>query len=255
MNNFISISSRDRTSGNSNDFKIKLTTPIEDIRFLKSVTVTIPVTWYTVMSGINDKIYITVAGPTTYTATLTEGNYTFANLIVEVQTQINAAYTPDNNFTVTQSALTEKITVTHSGTNFQLTWSTNTTASARKLLGFSETDTTSGLSSTSDIIPKLSHDDTLFIRSQALASGMSWACSEKKQFILTIPVNGNFGDIFSYQSQGDNWIIYYRDSRGKNLSDIDLGLYFEDCETLVPLNGADWRISFQLYPVNRRERQ
>jgi hypothetical protein len=245
MSKFISISSKDATSSNSTmDFRILLNTPIENVRSIKSVHVTMPLAFYTVMSGINDKIYITAAS-VTYTATLSSQLYAnFTALATEVQTQLNAAYTPDNNFTCTYSATTHKFTISHSATNFQLTFATNTTASARRLIGFSQADTASGLSSISDISPNMQYSDTIFIRSNELSNNNSWVGSERKGFIFSFPLDGNFGDTITYQSQGDDWSIYYYDQGGKYIRDIDIQVVFEDLTTIVPNRGGDIRLTF-----------
>jgi len=249
MSKFISISSNNRTSGNVNDYKIKLTNPIENIRRLTSMQVSIPYSWYTVMSGINDKIYIK-AGVTTYTATLTEGNYSggaLGTFITEVQTQINSAYIPDNLFTVTFTVLTEKITITHASTNFTIVFGTNIIASARKLLGFNATDTSpAGLTFTGNNVYSLTGDDTIFIKSRALSGGVSYLANDRASFIIPIPVAGVFGSTIVFRAQGEEWDIHYSDQMGKTFDRIDLSVYFEDGTTLVPLNGLDWRMSFQI---------
>lgn len=245
----ITLSSKDRTSGSSQNPIFKLSPPIQNIRLIKSFQVVLNYSWYNVMTGINDKIYITVAGPTTYTATLTQGNYAnFTAFVTMAQTAINTAYTPDNNFTLTYSTTTNKMTLTHSATNFQLTFGTNTTGSARRLLGFSASDTTSGLSATSDLLASLTHDDTLFIKSRALASTYSYASNSattRNNMILPIPINNGSGGLIVFRALGEDWVIVYNESGGRTLTEIDLGVYFEDMSTLVPLNGMDWRITFQ----------
>jgi len=245
MSRVISISSSDRSRGSINNFTVKFVNPVTDVRRIKSMQVSLPYTWYTVMAGINDKIYITVTGPTTYSATLTEGNYTNTQLWTETATQINAAYTPDNLFTVTENTTTRKVTVTHGTTNFQLTFAANTTASARKLLGFNATDTTAGTSSLAPNIYNLTGDNTLFIKSRALSLGNAIIGNERASIILPVPVTGSSGNIISFRSLGETWDLEYFQRDGKTFDEIDLALYFEDLDTLVPMNGHDWRISFQ----------
>ncbi len=114
----VSISSYNKTSGDNNDFEIRYGNPISNVRGFKLLNIIIPSTYYMVMSGINDKIYI-YAGAVLYTATLTEGNYDTSSFPTHIQTQINAAYTPDNNFSVSLSSITEKFTITHTGELYQ----------------------------------------------------------------------------------------------------------------------------------------
>ena len=241
---FISLSSKDKTSGNINNYTLKLINPIEHIRSIKSVAVSIRKTWYTIMDSINTKIYIDVAA-TLYTATLTQGNYTPEELRVHMQTQINAAYTPDNLFTVTLSTLTSKYTITHASATFTMVFGTNTTASSASTIGFNAVDqTVAATSQEGDNIYNLSYDDTIYIRSFALSSGKSYIGNQKTAIILPVSVTGNFGDTIFFQASGDTWQINYSDKFGRDLQTIDLALYFEDKTTLVPLNGSDWRVTF-----------
>ena len=207
MNRFFSFNSKNKGSGQStSDFSLKLNQPIEDVRMIKGMQVNIPYSWYMVMTGINDKIYITVAGPTTYTATLTQGNYTITALEIEIQTQLNAAYTPDNLFTVAyDDVLLYKVTITHGATAFSLSFATNTTASARKLIGFSKTDTALALSHLGDEVYNVSHDSTLYLRSYALSRLGGYVNGEVKPFIMPIPVQGQFGDRILWRALGESW--------------------------------------------------
>jgi hypothetical protein len=240
MSEFISIGSEDRTSGSVSNFVIKLGNPIEHINAIKIEQVIVPITWYTVMSGINDKIY--VDDGTLYTATLTEGVYTPSTLATEMQTKINAAYTPDNNFTVTLSALTYKYTVTHSATNFELAFGTNTTASARKLMGFNEADTGLGLTHTADNIYDLGHNETIFVVSSDLGNQLGQVGQKKTKVIFPLIADGNFGSYVSFVSGNQDWVINYSPSR--SFHEIDFKLVFSDGVTEVPLNGVNWRINF-----------
>jgi len=241
MSKFVTISSKDLTSGNRSNFVVRFAAPLERISRIKIEQVMIPATWFTIMSGINDKIYIYVA-TVLYTATLTEGVYTATSLNAEMQTQMNAAYTPDNNFTVTLSALTYKYTFTHSGTNFQLTFATNTTATARKLLGFDEEDTTAGLSVEATNVYNLGHSENLYIISNTLGINLCMVGNVKNKIIFVTPANANFGTYITYIAGHENeWGINYR--HGQSFHDCDFKLVFDDLTTEVPLNGNDWSIT------------
>lgn len=244
MSQLISISSRDRSNGTVSRYDIKFTNPICNIGLIKSMQVSIPYTWYTVMSGINDKIYITVAGPTTYTATITEGSYTITSLIAEVETVINAAYTPDNSFSVSVSSLTNKITISHTGTSFILSFGTNTTASARILLGWNAADTASATSQVAPNIYSLIHNNNLLVKSSRLSQYQGRTGNKVGTTILVVPVTGTFGSYFNFKSNGDDYDLLFSSKDGASFSDLDFGLYFEDGTTQVPLNGLDWRITF-----------
>ncbi|MBW2975395.1 hypothetical protein KY366_06770 [Candidatus Woesearchaeota archaeon] len=244
MSNFIHISSEALTSGDSNDFTIKFTNPIENVRVMKISSVVVPVAWYTVEEGINDRIYFN-AGSTDYTATLTGGQvYTASTLLAEVQTQMNSAYTPDNNFTVTLSSTTNKYTITHSSTNFSLTFATNTSRSARILLGFSETDTTAATSQTGDGMFNLGYKETIFVLSNKLANGNGYVNNKKtSNVIFPLICDESFGSYMSYTGEDNGWVIKYSPSR--SFSEMDFKLTFSDCSTKVPLNGLHWSMNLQ----------
>jgi len=241
MSNFITISSSARDSGNRNNFKIKFTNPIESIHGVKISKVMVPNTWYVIMSGINDKIYFTET--TNWTATLTEGYYTTTTLATEIQTQMNSAYTTDNNFSCSFSTTTYKYTISHSATNFSLTFGTNTTASSAKTLGFEASDTSSTTSHEADNIVNLNYSGKLLIKCTQLMCRNSFVNNKKTNVIFPLLVNGNFGDNLLYESQGDDWCIYYKPAR--DFDELQFSLLFEDNETLVPLNGHDWFITLK----------
>jgi len=253
----VSVSSSSRSSGDVNSFVLNLTDPLRDVKIIKSMFITVPYTWYTIMAGINDKIYITVAGPTTYTATLTQGNYTKVTIVVEFQTQFNAAYVPDNNFTCTLTALTDKLTINHTTTAYTLSFATNTTASARKLIGLTEADhaSTTGIGTNEYVIGDMLLDITggyrnLFVRSIGIGRSNSYKDSQRSSYILVVPIEGNQGDIITFQAQGDNWAICYPDQQGRSFQELDFALFFDDGNK-VPLNNMDWRMSFRYYSLNK----
>lgn len=239
--NFLSISSHGRTTGNNNDFLTRYTNPIRDVKRMKLLNVIVPATYHMVMTGINDKIYI-YAGAVLYTATLTDGNYDSTTFPAHVETQINAAYTPDNNFTVALSG--NDFTITHSATNFQLTFGTNTTASARKLIGFSEADTTAGLSQTSDILYSWSHADSLYIHGNLVDGRTIIDNSIYPDIFCILPANANFGELIYYDAGKYDFVWDFDNPR--TFKDADLKITF-DGSTLVPLNGGEWKIVFQVF--------
>ena len=90
------------------------TFPENTIMFLDDVA--IPHSWYSVISGINDKLYfiITYDGNTTgFIATITSQNYTGSELATEIANQMNAEYTTlTDNFAAAFNVLKQTITIT-----------------------------------------------------------------------------------------------------------------------------------------------
>ncbi len=77
--------------------------------------VSIPHSWYSIISGINDKLYFVVNYLATnigFIATITSQNYTGSELATEIATQMNAEYTTlTDNFSATFSVLKQTITI------------------------------------------------------------------------------------------------------------------------------------------------
>ncbi len=77
--------------------------------------VAIPHSWYSVISGINDKLYFIVTYDSNFTgfiATITSHNYTGSELATEIATQMNAEYTTlTDNFSASFSVLKQTITI------------------------------------------------------------------------------------------------------------------------------------------------
>jgi len=246
MSNFILITSKEKSSGTNQNFKIKFSNPIENIKGVKISKISIPNSWYSVMTGINDKIYFTET--TNWVATLTQGVYTFADLATMISTAMNTAYTTDNNFSCTFSSLTYKYTVSHSATNFSLTFGTNTTASARGLMGYSATDTGAATSHIANNLANLNYSDNILIKSRNLSGRNAYINGVKKNIIFPLKCNGNFGDWLMYESQGDDYEIHY--SPPRQFDTLDFTLLFEDATTEIPLNGLDWSITLKFIKGN-----
>lgn len=238
----ILINSDNRTNGTAENFNVRLNQGFSCEGY-KLKHAQIAGTWYVVMTGINDKFYIN-AGSTDYTATLTQGDYTYLTLLTELQTQLNASYTPDNDFTVTFDTLTNKYTVTHSATDFIITFGTNTTASANKLFGFAQTDTTETATHTADYIFNLRHSENIIIASSELTGETLYQKDRTCQCIGVIPINGGYMDIISYDNNADEIVKF----NTRYIDDIDIKIYFDDENmTLIPLNGGRVSLYFNIY--------
>ncbi len=238
---YFTVSSSNRTSGSHSDFKVTLSHPIERIKKLFLETIIIPKTWYTIMSGINDNIPFEVA-TTDFTATLVEGLYSASELATEVQTQMNAAYIPDNLFTCVVSTLTKKFTIAHPSATSILEFATRPTAIVASTLGYNNVDTADVLSHEGDNIYNLSFSTRLFILSKNLGSSYFRDPNNDLDLIFVFPVSGGFGDFMTYQNQGGHWFFNF--DKYKNSRVIDIQLVFSDGKTVVPLNGQDMTLVF-----------
>ena len=107
----------------------------------------------------NNKIYMTIAG-FPHTPSLTNGFYDTTNLKSHISSVLNDLGA--GTFTITLDDTANKFTITNTN-NFYFTFGTNTTNSARKLLGFNESDGTNALSQVSDNPIDLNTHKNIFI--------------------------------------------------------------------------------------------
>lgn len=103
----VHIDSADRTSGSNENFEIKLSNEVTRVKSVEVVSVEIPFTFYTLNSS-NNVFKFTDNTPTTYTVTLSPGNYDGATFASALQTAMNL--------------LMAGFTVTYGYTTFKLTW-------------------------------------------------------------------------------------------------------------------------------------
>jgi len=244
MQRFI-ISSKNRTSGSTSKFKIKLDKPIGPIKKLYVESINIPHSWYTSMSGINDKIWIK-AGLTTYAVTMTSGrNFTATEYAAELQVVIRAAYTPDNLHTVVFTDNIKKFTIAHPSTVFSVQFETGNagdiSASMRTTIGFNETDTTAGLSHEAPNIYNLIYTGMIIINSAKLGESGFRTPFYTNSTIFALRVGGSFGDIIQYENQGSHYFI---GQSYEEIKEIDIEVLFDDFENVIPLNGADVSLVF-----------
>lgn len=144
------ISSTYRSTGTSSNFTVS--TGATSANGLYSLfEAYIPNTFYNINST-NNQVYFNDG--VDRIALLSPGSYqSFPDLITELQLQMNAVST--NTYTVEYQNLTKFLKITGTG-NFYFTWKTNTTNSARVILGFSPLDGTASLVQTGDLIANLS---------------------------------------------------------------------------------------------------
>ena len=233
------VSSKDRTSGSTSDFKIKLDKPIGPVSKLYIESINIPHSWYVSMSGINDTLWIK-EGVTTYTITMTSGqNFTAAAYATELQVKLRAAYTPDNLHTVTFDSDTLKFTIAHPSTVFSVQFETgggSITGSMASTIGFNESDTADALSHEAPNIYNLIYTGMIVINSSKLGEADFRTPIGSADTVFVLRVGGSFGDIIQYENQGSHYFI---SKSNEMFKEIDIQLVFDDYENVIPLNGAD----------------
>lgn len=130
---------RRKDSVSTSNFKIDLpeTLKLPDNCVFFVDDIAIPVTWHTVQTGLNDKIYfrlttVATSAKADYIATLTDSNYTLTEFAAELKTKINAItsltscvctpHTSNNTLDLTLGALYTIQVFTDSELKIGVTW-------------------------------------------------------------------------------------------------------------------------------------
>ena len=225
------IDSRKRTSGVSHNFTLEFRDSIKYANKTSLQLVSIPVTYYNVKDGYN-KINFNEGGPELI-ATLDSGNYSIADLLVEIKAKMEAVGAL--TYTVTYSNITMKLTISASG-SFELLYGTgsNPTDQLRTLLGYDAVDTGSATSHVSNDVVRLSNPR--FIKIRIREFGISGKFSDDESFTFIINVEENRG-AYNNNKLGE----YYQQCTIScdTITDIQVQLFDED-NNLLDMNGGEW---------------
>ena len=174
----------------------------------------------------NNKVYIYKSG-TNFDPTLTNGYYDINDLSTELQTQINDVG-PDLGMVVVPDVKTNKLTFTQSSYNFYFTFGTNTSNSARKLLGFNAVDGSNATTHTSDTPVDLNPYKNIFIN---INENDDRNIVGTNYFNTSLIINGNadFGETFRYKPN-ENFDQYIKFS--KSVKSIQLRFHDSNNENI-----------------------
>ncbi len=169
--------------------------PLNNIAALKVLEAQIPFSYY-VFNSSNNKFILSESGGTPVIVAITPGNYTGSTITTELATQLNAATTVANTYTVTFAIPTQKITVsaqTGAARSFSFTFGSNVNdpgwTNPRLWLGYAGGINTSTTSVTptliSPFVVQLTGPNYIFINSITLGAMVK----------LFLPANfgGNYG--------------------------------------------------------------
>lgn len=235
----IILESKNRSSGSINSFKISLPEITTNGTYLFT-SFSMTNNLYNVVSGENNKIYINHSVDGDQVLTLTPGNYTENDLIVEIKTQLDSISAVV--YTVTYSDTTGKLTISPDSGNIYFTFGTNTTDSARVLMGFNESDGIAAASQISDnpIDIKL-HD---YIVLKIIQDGYQYVTlNGGTEASVIIPIDGNiaFGGAIHY-TNNLNYAQYFKFSSA--LTSLDIELYASDGD-MLDTNGTEFAFSMK----------
>ena len=166
----------------------------------------------------NNKIYWDEEG-TDITTTLTNGYYDETSFISHISSQLNndSAYT----ISVSLDENTRKLTITSTSGGFYFTFGTNTSNSARKLLGYNEEDGTDNTTQVSNIPIDLNTYKNIYIK---IKQDDDRNIEGIEFFNQSLVINGigNYGEILRY-IDNDNFNQYIKFS--KKTKQIDISFY------------------------------
>lgn len=226
------IESKSRVSGTSNNFKINLDENVNGT--YEVVSVSILNSLYNVVANQNDKVYITHSVDGAQTLTLTAGYYTGSTLATELKTQLDSISAVV--YTVTYSSTTGKFTITAGSGNINFTFATNTSNTARYILGFDEEDGTPATSLVSDNVANLRLTDIIAVKiSQDNNTNVTLPGGVEASFVVPIQ-NESFGDIIN-PTQNSYFSQLLRFT--SQISSLDIEL-LNSTGASLSINGVEW---------------
>lgn len=185
---------------------------------------------------------------TTYTLTLTRGNYNSNTLINEIQAKLVLAGLTD--ITIALSKITGLLTFTKTTGNFTFLYSGSTLFT---VIGF---DTTTNYTSSGGILTSVYPMNLLGIlkikitSQEIVTSNYDTGLGGQNSILATIPIeSGNFGIILY-----DNYTNTQSIISNPNLDGFDIQLFGDD-NNLINFNGIDWTITMTLNIVRKRKQK
>jgi hypothetical protein len=231
------ISSKDRSVESKSRYNIDYRTNDNDLHSVKSVilkSVIIPNTQYNINTNNNTFRFVnSVTAADEFT--VPEGQYNITTLISVLESFVTG-------LSITQNAVTQKLTFALSGGTFNI----ETTNLMSKVLGFETTGT--GLSTyTSDNMANLRGLEHVYILSQVLSSnsGMISNDKEKQNIFCDIPCRSAFGQNI-VMDEDNNSLDFITFHNHKNISSINVKLIDQNSNE-IDLNGSDWTLIFRVY--------
>ncbi len=179
------------------------------------------------------------------------GQYNITQYLAALKVVLDIAATP-NTFSITQSALTKKITFTKSG---GAEFTIGAESDSRRLIGQSSAKTSTGLVLVCDNIPDLSGLRVVAFKSYALgkfkiSQGDTLSESNKYMVMGAHPMQAGFGEILKIEENEDTLNAVYFPGY-KNISNFDMELVDENGEQLE-LNGTEWILNMEIHVMGAR---
>jgi len=233
----VNIDSKDRTSGTNENFIITLSPKLTRVVACDVVSVEVPFSYYTVNTS-NNVLKFTNAVPTTFTATVTPGNYDGITFAGQLQTLMNAQMA---GFTVTYNVASYTLTFANAS-QFNILLSGSTIA---PVIGISA-DSGLTTSYTTQIALNLSGPNFLMILSSRIVNLKKYKPyfhSGTSTCLYKLQINDGPGTIICDKNVFPNSVNF---GVRNDIDQIDLNLVDPDGNT-VDLNGQRWSITLVFY--------
>ena len=241
------ISSENRLNPNlttSTNFTVQLANPINEVYALYGLkAATIPKTYYNIDSPRNQFTITDSSG--TNTVVLTPGNYSMANLLIELAAQLNALAV--DTYTVTYSEISGKITITSSFAGFSVN---PTLATLRGLvldqLGFNlgiEYVSVGGVLTPPNVVD-ISGIKNVYIIIDEFTQFVRNTTNAFQNF--KVQMNGQFGDVI-YWTDESGYHQYFNIAPANKSNIRTLNIRLVDQYGIdINLNGREWQMILQL---------
>ena len=228
-----SLDRNDKKTDNQYDFSVSFNdSDLSQVKRVVLKSVIIPNTSYNINTTNNTIFYDSSS------LTLPVGQYTLSTLI----TAIENAFSAINVLTITQDALTQKLTFTFTS-NIVL----QSTSTMKYVIGFNDTMTSNTVHVMPNL-PDLTGLKKVFIKSSALSNMTSMSDSSKKHYNIfsevdiTVPFGFVEHRVLSDLHSSDELTF----SQPKNISTIDIKLYDQHLNNL-DLNGHHIELIFKIF--------
>lgn len=218
-NHYYFINSYDKISGSDNNFIVK-PHKYPHIRAIELKNMLIPYTFYNVNSTNNVLTIFKTGDSVSRDVTLTPGNYSINDFLVELKSKLDVCPGPVQTYTCTYNTNTYKITITQNSGSFVIYAS----SSIKHLLGLDPVNNTpAAISQTSPHVFDLSYTNVIKVYSNALTkfdSKFSSSAVSDSAILTCIPIsNFSFGENIEYQFR-----TYFIDVHSANEENIDIRL-------------------------------
>lgn len=241
MEQFILVRSKDRLSGSSSSFTVKLNESVRNVRRLLLQQCYIPYSFYNVVS--TNLVFEEQAGGGVVTIPIPEQHYTFATLGTQIKTLLDSNSPNGYTYTVTYSTSTGKYTIS-TGANFRLIFSPLNPL--YRILGFNtgnrgvDSTTAYALSHTSSGSAQI-YTPYLILSITPFDDNITGSSNTSKGF--QIPVTGNFQDVLIFTQNSIDRQVNCFSCGSTNIYQMTVNLYDPD-GNLIDLNGGEIDIKF-----------